>query len=396
MNKAKTYLFNKISIFLYLAIFIFPFLSYTFSIIHSIPLAGIAPVKKASVSISSLTSGAYQFQMDKYYLQKSGLWSWLVYLENTVNYHLFGISGTNSSTTTLIGNDRSLFDKIYINDKNGIYRTNTKNIDSAIEALKILKSELSKKNIPLIILIHPNKAIFKPDWVSWWLTSSSPAVRYVDSFIPKLKESKIDYIQIGEYFDDQHQYFSKSGAHMTDYGKCTSARLLTEKLNNLIPGISSTFNCNQSYETQKPDGEDIDLVRLLNAKNIYSSTERIRVNQLLTQKDSKVGKLNLYISGTSYCLGILEKLREAKSYTSATLVFYNKSSYQTRFIDKEDKYSGGQSTFNPKFFSLDFMLKFDAVVIEATEARLHQLGFGLLDQFKSNDLDTNFSVESSD
>jgi hypothetical protein len=370
------------------------FLAYIFAIALLIPtlqflFKPISPVSLFRVEINrkrptfdwqQFLDGAFQQNLERWLVQNSGFFGRFTKLNNTINYHLFKVGSSNYKDDTLVGRDYALFDRIYINDLNGKYISSTDNIQAEVRILAKLQNYLESKGKTFLLVIHPNKAVSNPDWISFDFKSLAPEKRYIDRIQPWLDQYGIKYLKVGDQLKPGTQYYVKSGAHFNDLGKCLSAKLVSERLANNSKFDWPKFDCNITGE-QAPYEEDLDLANLLNTWNVSRSIEPVPTLDLKIHSTTD-NKISIAFYGTSYLFGMLSIFDRVKAFDTVDFMFYSATHYYSR-NKKGPKPKYGKKSFQASLQSLKFLERHDIVVLESTEARLHQLGFGLLEKLKS-------------
>ena len=321
--------------------------------------------------------GHYQLKLDNWLVQNSGLFGLLTKFNNTLNYRVFGLGSANYKDDTIVGRDYALFDRIYVNDLNGKYISTTDHLHKHALILRRLQDHLSKLNKPFLLVIHPNKAVLNPNWISWFMRSPAPELRYVERLRPLLDKYKINYLMVGEQLPKGSPYFVKSGAHFNDLAKCLSAKLVRDRLAELHAKPWSDFGCLQTGE-KAPESEDLDLSNLLNVWNPAKSiaaVPKIEINNLQITAE----KISIAFYGTSYLFGLVDMFDRTKAFDRVDFIFYDATHYYSR-NKKGPTPQYGKKKFEARLHSLRFLENHDVIILESTDARLHQLGFGLLEQ----------------
>ena len=312
--------------------------------------------------------------LEKNILQHSGLFGLLSFLNNTLNYQVFN-QASGLLNTTIVGKNHSLFDPVYIKDYNGIYPEYESPI-SQVKKLKIFQDYLEKIGIPFLLVIHPNKALFHPEWIPASFETAKKEPRYIETFEPILKEYGIHYVRIANYLTPNEMNFPKSGAHMGNISKCRSALNVSKSLNNRYSELLPEITCEEKQNLVEPDGEDLDLPKTL---NVFNYSRSLELNKDVEMKIIKPGKKPLFplFLGTSYSFGLIEFLAKAGSFTDTDMVFYvNRIHKKRNILSKNPKDS--VIPFKSSVHKKDFLLKHNLFILESTEARLPELGFGYL------------------
>lgn len=328
------------------------------------------------LSLTNYLNGKYQFHLEKNFLQHSGLFGILSQLNNTLNYNVFD-QASGLLDTTIVGKNHSLYDPVYVKDYNGIYP----DYDSPVlkvKRLKFLQDYLEKVGIPFLLVIHPNKVLFHPEWIPESFETSKKEKRFIEDFEPILKKFGIHYVRVADHLKKGEMNFPKSGAHMGDISKCRSAKIVSESLNVRYPNLLPEIDCSETNKLTDPDGEDLDLPKTL---NVFDYSKSIEKNRAVKMQILKPGIKPLYpmFLGTSYSFGLIDFLSEAKAFRDTDMVFYVNRIHKKRdILSKKPKDS--VIPFKSSVHKKRFLLLHDMFILESTEARLPELGFGFIDR----------------
>ena len=86
----------------------------------------------------------------------------LIRLKNQVDYSLFNYT---QSGGVVIGEERCLFLKSYINNYCGIEFQGVRRIDFEVKRLALVGQELKKKNVDLVLILAPGKATLNQELI---------------------------------------------------------------------------------------------------------------------------------------------------------------------------------------------------------------------------------------
>ncbi len=368
----------------FFGLLVFPAIQYSLQVLPKISLVDTPMQKKFPVlSIQSLLTTEFQQKFEKWLMHNNGLFGWMIKTGNSINYQLFDIGSSRYSSRTIVGAQKALFDKIYLNDFNGKYLTKVPDPEAHAKLIKNVQEGMNQQDKAFLLVIHPNKARLNPNWVKESQKVGEPSPGYLARLRPYLDREKINYLVVSDFFNPKIQYFVKSGAHLNNYGKCFSAKLVNDRLRTLIPNADlPQFECELNNRLVSPQDEDLDLANLLNIWDYTPSLEPVPDFKLIVKNTPKE-RLKALFAGTSYCFGMLSLFDQVEAFRAVDFLFYNKTHYYSRkkYTPNVQK---GKSAFSKKLHRPQFILNHDLLVLESTDARLHQLGFGLLDSFKIN------------
>jgi hypothetical protein len=376
---------KRIFNYIYLVILIVPIVQFYLRLIPEAALHNV-PVDKRppQVSVSSFLNGKLQSSLERWLIQGTNLFGGMVHLQNSLNYHLLGAAASDPTKGSLVGKDMALFDRIYINDINGRYESTPLEPQVIAERLKRMQDFLQKNGKKFLFVIHPNKALFNPEWVPDSFKIGAPRPRFIDSLRPELKKYGVNYLEVGEKLDRSGSYFPKSGAHLNYYGMCAATREVALALNSSGRFQYPEFDCVTSGEKRPPRDNELDLTDLLNIWDSSASEAAVPDFKLEIRK-SVSPKLKVLFSGTSYVFGLMNVFDDVPAFAETNFIFYDKSLYSYK-ADSPRENRRVPHPVNPrKHLSLEYLLRHDVIIFESTDARVHQVGGKILYKFKDNE-----------
>lgn len=331
----------------------------------------------------TITSGKYQNHFEKWFLHNCGLWEILVKIQNTLNYHIFQIVSSRYGGETLMGAGHALHDRVYLMDRNGLPYGRDKKIltldpDVQAQQLKKLQDYFEAQGKTFLVVIHPTKPLVHPEWVSGDEKLSEVRERYFPKLEKQIKARGVNYfhLMVSEN-EKEFPIFSKSGAHMTSYGKCLSAKGIVDFVSQRN-GSMSRIDCKLDGKLVPPYGEDLDLLRLLNAWKTEQSISLVPSFTLEKAEPLKHSQARLLALGTSYVFGLIKAFEQAHTFGTTDFIFYKKSRYYGKNLGTSEEKKGAKK-YLTSHHDISFALEHDVIMLEATEARAHQLGFGFVE-----------------
>jgi hypothetical protein len=82
--------------------------------------------------------------------------------------------------------------------------------------------------------------------------------------------------------------------------------------------------------------------------------------------------------GTSYVFGLIKAFEEAQSFSDTNFIFYKKSRYYGKNLGTDQQKKGAKK-YLASYHDISFALSHDVIILEATEARVTQIGFGFVE-----------------
>lgn len=385
--------FLNIAFFLVLAL---PALQYRFKFFTESSLYNVPIDRKfPQLSLDGLVSGKFQGRLERWLIQNTGLFGTMIRMQNSINYHLLNSVSSDPRKGSLMGNDWALFDRIYVNDLNGIFkRSDYLPPEETAARLRRMQDFFKSKGKEFLLVIHPNKAIFHPAWVPDSFKVGRPGTRQIDLIRPALEKHGINYVEVGNKFDRSVMHFPKSGAHLNYYGMCVATREVSKAFSPRIATQIPQFECVRKEQDRPPKLNELDLTDLLNVWDSSPSEAPVPDFDLKITKQAQP-KLKLFVSGTSYVFGLLNNFDNVNAFAETNFKFYNKSLYSYTSETPLDQRRNPR-TFKPKkHTSLGYLLSHDIIMFESTDARILGVGGQILNKFKNNRIIERFNNRKS-
>jgi hypothetical protein len=336
------------------------------------------------ISSEGLLSGKFQGRLERWLIQNTGLFGTMILMQNSINYNLLNSVSSDPRKGSLMGKDWSLFDRIYINDLNGIFKTSDYlPAEETATRLRRMQDFIKSQGKEFILVIHPNKAIFHPEWVRDSFKIGRPGTRQIDLMRPALDKHGVNYIEVGKKLDPSVMYFPKSGAHLNYYGMCVATREVSRAFSPKLASQIPQFDCVRKEQDRLPKLNELDLTDLLNVWDSSPSEAPVPDYELKLTRPAEP-KLKLYVSGTSYVFGLLNNFDAVNAFAETNFRFYNKSLYSYTSATPQDQRRNPRRLDARKHISLDFMLSHDIIMLETTDARIMGVGGQMLNKFKNN------------
>ncbi len=348
--------------------------------LHNVPVNRAFP----QFNGDKIWAGKTQVELERWLIQGTGLFGGMVRLQNSINYHLLNTAASDPMKGSLLGKSRALFDRIYINDLNGRYKSMPLSAEVIAERLRRMQDFLNKNGTDFLFVIHPNKALFNSEWVPDSFRIGEPRTRFIEQLRPELDKRAVRYLEVGPKFDAKTHYFPKSGAHLNYYGMCVATREVALELNSGAKNAYPEFNCIRSAQDRVPKENELDLTDLLNVWDSSPSEEYVPDHKVEVVK-SVLPKLKVLLSGTSYVFGLMNVFDEVGAFAETNFVFYDKSIYSYKSDTPKEKRRTPRPVVPKKHLTLDYLLSHDLVILESTDARVHQVGGKILYKFKDNE-----------
>ncbi len=370
MNRYKHILF-----WFFIVVLTIPLLQYQLKIFPELELDGAyVKHKKTDLTVKSWLSGEYQQKYNDYYNDNLGFRPVFVKLYNQINKLLFK---QISSSGTIIGKNNTLFQTSYITAINGEDYVGKKVLQKKVDKLQTVQGWLKQRNIDIVLVIAPGKASILKEYIPDKMLKKNPDTTNYDALIPLLKKTKINYIDLKQYFlniKDTCRYplFPRCGTHWSGYG----VTLVADTLFKYIEKITNTnlvdFHSEPGEITDKNFRfTDYDIGKALNLMwEIKSDT--LYYPSVVFDHSKKYKKLKVLSVGDSFnqsFWGFYPYFPELFD-TSSRYWYYN------RTLSWPKKYEGKPVK------TLDFKKEIesrDLIIIVTTEQNLNWFGFNFIE-----------------
>lgn len=231
------------------------------------PLAGvIVPVEKPQFLLDDWMSGQYQNKSMKYTEENLLLHPFLIRLRNQIAYSFFNEIPNKDITE---GKDQVLFGTPWLCGYLGEDYVGEKAIQTKVEKLVFVQDELKKRNIDLVFIIAPSKAVFLQEYLPEKILQYKRPQNNYSEYVKLFKKNKINYLDFTEIFkkmkaSTKHPLFTKCGVHWSVYGAAVAADTTFRYLEKLQGVSLSNFYDAGGEESFIPRGTDADISDLMN------------------------------------------------------------------------------------------------------------------------------------
>ncbi len=294
---------NSIFIIFCLALFI-PVIQSSFSVFHERPLQGsFVSVDKPTLKYARWMNGSYQDSIELYLKENIGLGSFLIRLNNQLDYSLFNKSNAKK---TIVGKSGFLFEESYIYAHRGDDFQGRANLSKRIKKLKLVQDQLQDMGIEFVFIIAPGKASFHEEYIpDYYHMETADSTNY-ETVHNELILQNINHIDFGQYFleikqQSPYPLFPKNGIHWSYYG----VTLVMDSIANYIEKKSNLdlvdFTSNEGiivYNSNEIRGTDSDIGNALNL--LHPPKSNILYYPDVVFNSSKKDKPNLLSIGDSF------------------------------------------------------------------------------------------------
>ncbi len=211
----------------------FVLLQSLFPLIKSNPVKGaFLPAKDTTLTWENWGNGSYQKKKNAYWNDHIGFHSDFVRINNQIDYSFFGKTHAKS---VIIGKNGYLYEKGYVEVLAGRGFIGTLQMKPKIRKLKALQDSLAKRNIPVLVILAPNKARLYPEYLPDSLQIAPVDSSNYNICVADLKKYNIPYIDVSDWFlklkpTSKYPLFAQYGVHWSRYGVALMADSLTNYL----------------------------------------------------------------------------------------------------------------------------------------------------------------------
>ena len=402
---------TKISKAIYVSIFFLvlslPIVQYTsIKLGHClIPRKGLTNVTikrdAPQLKTSRLLNGKFQKELETWFLRNHGLWGYLVTTENQINFDLFHQISGGYGNELLLGNNNSLFQRMYLEDVNGRIDTSPSRLEKRVKWISDIQNYCIKNGKAFVVLITPSKVAHDPSIVPSWFQSNAyltSVERDYDKITKLFDQHGINYIDSPKLLKQQSQEtniptFCPSGAHYNAVGSCTVAKELARRAYEMLKFPVKDFTCGPQIEWKsKLESQERDLAVMMNIwtpKKTMVPTPYITPTLTntasnathITTNTTKEERPKFLVIGTSFMWPVFGALEKMGIYDRRFFFYYYKTNY-FYFRDRPTDSKRGKKPI--KRDELDWeklVLSNDVIVLEAHEALAGQIGFEFAGDF---------------
>ncbi|WP_324673386.1 alginate O-acetyltransferase AlgX-related protein [Hymenobacter sp. GOD-10R] len=287
-----------------------PALQAKFHWLEEAPLAGaytMAP--HPELTPNALVAGEYQPQLEKYLEDRVGFRTWLIRMRDQLSLSLLGVA---RSTDLLVGRDNVLFQPLPVNAYLGKNFLGEEEIRYRVRRMRIVQQELTKRGIPFLFVMAPNKARYQPEDLPAYLRHVKRGPTNYDIFIREMQANKINLLDLSRLFalwKDTTRYplFPRGGTHWSGYGVALVADTLFARVEQV--GGFDLVNFRREgpvkVTSDSVQGTDNDLSGPMNLMFPYQHYKMAYPRVIFDSLQAGQQRPNLLISGDSFVWGFM-------------------------------------------------------------------------------------------
>jgi len=350
--------------------------------LKSIELSGVTTAhEEKTFSVRDLLNQSFQSSFEKEFIHKTGLHGYLIKSDNQLNYLVFHQLSSNPKSNVILGNDRELLERTYLRANVQLGRVLQKRQEKAVSRLVELHQALQERDIPMLVLVSPNKAAMQQEAIPsrYRLRPVGSHFENLNLFVKSLTEKGVPLINGYEHLkrfstEQGRPVFANTGTHWNQLGGCVIAAEVFRYATALTRVILPEISCTIEGERTRPAFPDTDLLHMT---NLWWPEALLKPAPLVVTRGhfpegSK--KPRLLIIGSSFMWEFLRQVEAAKVAKQTEFLYY----FQRRSVSSADP----GNPLKRATFDFDAALKEKTLVlIEINQSALGKASFGFAEHF---------------
>ncbi len=349
------------------------FMGTTFGFLHIGSLHGsFEEVEIEKLNTKNLLNDSYQNSLDQWYKENLMVRAPLIRTYNQIEFDLNHFS----STYVTVGQNNQYFAYNYFPTYRGHDYKGRVFWRNKAKDFRWLRDTLESHNIPLLVVIAPNKVRYMPENLPKNLVKTEGDSVNQWTMIREFEALDIPVLNLNETFmmakdTTTRPLFPNTGTHWTEYGALLGGQMMMEAIGNLMDTVVAAIQLSPGVYLDSVNEADTELAEHMNVWLMprtqelyfpqvrYDTTDRLKPDVLMISDSffwvMNYSKLNLHVFNPDY-----------------SFWYYNNTCFDSRHgekpIDELDRWAE--------------ILSRDVVVMMATESVLPQLPYGLVDDLK--------------
>lgn len=367
-QKTITYLFT---VFILLML-IYPQIQKRFQIHNEGKLSGYTEkVTKDEFSAAKFFNQEFQQNRELYISRNFGFRTWFIRAYNQIDYWIFKKA---NAWGIVFGKDNYLFAQSYLEAHNGMTYLGEQKIDSIMQKLVFIRDDLEQKGKHMLFVFAASKAELFEDKIPNYYQKKD-VIRNSESYIRKLKEYNIDFIDFNNMFIEEqskskYPLYPKAGIHWSYYGGFLAGDSIVSYIENKtkkdLPDIKL-----DTVKLMQAHGSDTDISQTMNL--IFPINDvKYGYPQLSYDKTDK-DSINVLIIADSFYWTIYGQGIHKNVFGENSRFWF----YYNEVFPKTD-----EQPLNAKDLNLRNELEtFDYIIFLTQEGKLHTFGWGFLEAY---------------
>ena len=332
--------------------------------------------------------GSLQPAFEQAFNQRLPIRPHLIKSWNQLHYSLFGfLPPRRDGDAIVIGRDRHLYEQPYLNVYNRPGRARPAALRAAAGRVRALQDALHARGLGFLLVIAPSKVEILPEFVPADLLAPDRAARQTDydRFLPLLREAGVHLLDghadfLARKADSPYPLFSRTGTHWNYYGAGLVVARILQAIEQQTGRNLPDLQVGSVTVDPTPAGTDDDLLELLNIWGWPSLWDRqsFVVPQVhptfRLAPDPQAAPARLLLVGDSFCLTLAEVLEQARACAQLDVLYYFNRTITYPATDRR-----GVPLDRATFDLAATLSGRDAVIIEISEHRMAELGYGFVE-----------------
>jgi hypothetical protein len=308
-------------------LFVLPLIATPF-VKHGRRLSGVTvPTEHVPLSVASLASGAFQQSVANRFNERFAGRPMLIRATNELWFRVFRETSTSTSHLAL-GIDDTLFEKAYLRE----YfreRVEKQTLRPWVQQLQRFHELCKSRGVALVLIVSPSKASIYPELAPpKWQRFLDPRTRGSAQLLELLSEHGVPAVDASALLMREKTtnppaapLFARGSTHWNARGAWLAGNELATRWREQGKNVQP-LEVASSAESDKPVGEDADLLHLLNLLSKW----RYPIEQLIIAPRSTPPEQQLKLAavGGSFSRALLRQLSSSSQFSEASLFFYYK------------------------------------------------------------------------
>lgn len=355
-----------------LVILLLPMPQQFFRIVKIKPLRGaIEEIKAPFFSLETWFDESFQINWEAFMNQHFGFREAFVRIYNQIDYSLFNRINARSA---IIGKENYLYEENYIKAWLGTDFVGDKKIKQDMYRLLRVRDTLMKQGKQIMVVFAPGKGSFFPEYIPDSFAKQKRKQNNHDAYAEALKQTGINFLDIQHWFlqmkaTSPYPLYGKCGVHWSLYGEALSADTLIAFLNKTYGYHLADLVIDSVEWSDKNKGGDYDMGDGLNML-FHLKTYPMGYPVFHFKRDAFTDSPKIMVMADSYYWGMYNFGMSEHVFGNGQFWYYNNEIY-CKTWDKPLR------LFDAEL--LDELNKHELIVILQTDAGLHRMSYGLIE-----------------
>jgi len=341
----------------------------------------VVAAEKPAFSLRSWFAGAFQQGFELWFAESMGFRGHLVRTDNQIGLSLFHEAASKSNDQVVLGKQRCLFQRTYINSFNRVNGPSRDHMRELAGKLRDLQKALAVRGIAFVLLISPSKAELYSDLIpdEFKLREKKNAKSAYELILPFLHDYGVHTVDAHAFFKEErhrsaYPLFPPGGIHWSSYGAYLVVVKLTENLEQQLGKKLVHVVCSSMETARGPRRSfaEADLSDLMNVWH-FDTGKWLHLRPKFTNEvPAGEYRPRALMVGDSFAFLPVKILKHHRVFKGITLYFYYSTEYVyprggKRRIDK------GSLNWEERVFSND------AIIMEINEIMIDRVGWGFIE-----------------